>query len=187
MIVLAALLLAAAPPAVAADRPMLDAFRAACERTGDLDAMNADATASGWQAMSEDADPRIAKLTRIGREAVEKDGKLAGVAYRRTVDGRELFLITSRYEDKTGFWGVGCRLYDFDAAAPIETVALQSWMGKAPTGVETPAPGIQRRLWEPGWRNGMTVEASYVPAGHEIGTRFGVQGNVLIAQAIGGF
>jgi hypothetical protein len=188
VLTLAALLLAVpAAPAPAPERPILDAFRTACERTGDLDAMNADAAASGWKAIAEDADPRIAKITRLGRDAVEKDGKISGVTYRRTISGREIFLITSRYEDKSGFWGVGCRLYDFDASAPIATATLESWMGKAPTGVDAPAPGLHRRLWEPGWRNGMTFEASYVPAGHEIGTRFGVQGNVLISQAIGGF
>ena len=187
---IAALLLASSPVEATPPSPdlaMLDSFKAACVRTGDMSAMKADALAAGWQEIAEDSDPRIAELSRKGREGVEKDATLSGAAFRRIVNGREIFLIQSRYEDSSGFWGVGCRVYDFAAIAPLAPALLEAWMGKSPTGVEEPAPGLSRRLWEPGWRLGITVEAAHVPQGHSLGARFGLQGNILIAQAIGGF
>jgi len=167
---------------------MLDAFRAACARTGnDIEAMKADAAASGWTAMADGDDPRIERLVRLGRTAADAGGKVAGASFRRTMGGRDLFLIVSRYEDSSGIWGSGCRLYDFDATAPLEGAPLEAWMGKPPTAVEVPAPGLSKRLWEPGWRDGISIEISHVPQKHPLGLQYGLSGNILVAQAIGGF
>ena len=167
---------------------MLDAFKAACSRTGnDIEAMKADAEAAGWTVMEKDVDPRIARLIATGRAEAEADGKVADHSFRRTMGGREIFLIASRYEDKSGFWGAGCRLYDFEATAPIEGPVLEAWMGKPPTAVQVPMPGLSKRLWEPGWRDGITLEVSHVPQNHPVGRQYGLSGNVLVAQAIGGF
>ena len=167
---------------------MLDAFKAACSRTGtDIEAMKADAAASGWTAMADDGDPRIERLVKLGRDAAEADGKVAGANFRRNLGGRDIFLIVSRYEDKTGFWGAGCRLYDFEATEPLDGPALEAWMGKAPSGVEAPAPGLTKRLWEPGWRDGISIEINHVPQNHPVGQQYGLSGNILVAQAIGGF
>ena len=181
------LLLALQPTAPAPERAMLDAFKAACSRTGsDIEAVKADA-AAGWTAMAEDGDPRVARLAKLGRDAADADGKLAGATYRRSLVGRDIFLIVSRYEDRTGFWGAGCRVYDFEATAPLDGPGLEAWMGKPPTHVEVPAPGLSKRLWEPGWRDGVTLEISHVPQNHPLGQQYGLSGNVLVAQAIGGF
>lgn len=168
---------------------MLDAFKAACSRTGnDIEPMKADAARAGWAAMAQDGDPRVARLIKLGREAIENDGTSTGAAFRRASGGHDIFLIVSRYQDKTGFWGTGCRLYDFEATAPLEGKLLEAWMGKPPTGVQEPAPGLTKRLWEPaGWRDGITVEVSHVPQKHPLGQQYGLSGNILVAQAIGGF
>ncbi len=190
MLILAAFLLPApAAAAPAPERQMLDAFKAACSRTGnDIEPMKADAVKAGWTAMAEDGDPRIARLIRLGREAVEKDGTSTGATFRRASGGQDIFLIVSRYQDKSGFWGSGCRLYDFEATAPLDVKLLEAWMGKPPTGVEEPAPGLSKRLWEPsGWRDGITLEVSHVPQKHPLGQQYGLSGNILTAQAIGGF
>ena len=165
---------------------MLDSFKAACARTGELAAMKADALAAGWEEVAEDADPRLAKLNRIGREGVEEGGKISGANFRATVGGRQLFLIQSRAEAAEGYWGVGCRLYHFEAAAPLDPALLQAWMGSKPTGVEDLGEGLSRRLWEPGW-GPVTVTVNHVPQGNSLGAAFGAQGNILVAQAIGGF
>ncbi len=188
MLIAAALLMTAAPASAPPEREMLDAFKAACSRTGsDIEAMKADAAGSGWKAMGDDGDPRVARLVKLGREEAEADGKVAGANFRRSLGGRDLFLIVSRYEDKTGFWGSGCRLYDFEATAPLDGPGLETWMGKPPTHVEVPAPGLSKRLWQPGWRDGITLEISHVPQKHPLGQQYGLSGNVLVAQAIGGF
>jgi hypothetical protein len=182
-----ALLLAAAPAQASPERAMLDAFKAGCSRTGEVEAMKADAAASGWTAMAEGSEPRVARLVKLGRDSVEADAKVSGATFRRALGGRDIFLIVSRYEDKEGIWGVGCRLYDFDATAPLDAGLLQAWMGRPPTGVQTPAPGLSKRLWEPGWRDGITIEVSHVPQNHPVGKTYGLSGNILVAQAIGGF
>lgn len=187
--ILLAFALAAAPaaPAPPPERAMLDSFKAACARTGDIEAMKADAAASGWTEIAEDSEPRVGRLVTMGREATEKDGTSTGATFRRTLGKRDLFLIVSRYEDKSGFWGVGCRLYDFEATRPLEPKLLTKWMGKPPTGVQEPAPGLTKRLWEPGWRDGITLEVNHVPQNHPVGKTYGLSGNILVAQAIGGF
>jgi hypothetical protein len=186
---LVAALLLAASPATPPEREMLHSFKAACSRTGnDIEPVKADAARSGWTAMPEQGDPRVARLIRLGRDLVAKDGTSTGAAFRRTAGGRDIFLIVSRYQDKTGFWGTGCRLYDFEASKPLDGKLLEGWMGKPPTGVQEPAPGLSKRLWEPsGWRDGVTVEVSHVPLKHPLGQQFGLSGNILTAQAIGGF
>ena len=187
---LAALVLAApAPPAAAPVEPqMLDAFKGACSRTGnDVGAMKADAAGSGWTEMAEDSEPRVARLVKLGRESTEKDGTSTGATYRRRLGGRDIFLIVSRYQDKGGFWGTGCRLYDFEATRPLDARLLDKWMGKPPTAVQEPAPGLSKRLWEPGWRDGITLEINHVPQDHPVGKTYGLSGNILVAQAIGGF
>lgn len=181
-------LLALQPAAAAPEREMLETFKAACSRTGsDIAAMESDAKSAGWTAMADDGDPRIERLVKLGRDAADADGKVAGANFRRTLGGRDIFLIVSRYEDRTGFWGSGCRLYDFEATAALDGPALEAWMGKPPTAVQVPAPGLSKRLWEPGWRDGITLEISHVPQGHPIGQQYGLSGNILVAQAIGGF
>jgi hypothetical protein len=183
------ILLLLAQPAPAPAPEMLAAFKAACFRTGnDIELAKADAARTGWTAMPDDGDPRIARLVKLGRDAVEKEGKAAGASFSLTLGGRPIFLIVSRYQDKSGFWGSGCRLYDFEAVAPLEGKLLESWMGKPPTAVQEPAPGLTKRMWEPaGWSDGITVEVSHVPQNHPLGKQYGLSGNILTAQAIGGF
>lgn len=188
MLLAALVLVAPAQSAAAsAEREMLDAFRSACSRTGEVEAMKADAAASGWKEMAEEVEPRVARLVKLGRDSVESDAKVSGATFRRTLGGRDIFLIVSRYEDKEGIWGVGCRLYDFDATRPIEAKLLDRWMGKPPTAIQEPAPGFTKRHWEPGWRDGITLEVNHVPQNHPVGKTYGLSGNILVAQAIGGF
>jgi hypothetical protein len=189
MLALAAFLIVAqaAPADASPDGALLDAFRAACARVDDLDHMIADARASGWQQVEESAHPQIERLNRFGRESVGAEGTGSGANFRRTLGGRELFLVVSRWVDGQGMWGNGCRLYHFDAAARIDPAALERWMGRPPTGtLDLPDAGI-RLLWEPGWRDGVTLEINHVPGDSPLRERYGLSGNILVAQAIGGF
>lgn len=186
---LVALLVATASgPEASPDRALLDAFRAACHRVDQYDSMKADAASSGWEEVAEDADPRIGRLNRTGREAVGDEGTARGASFRRTLGGRAVFLIVSRYEDRSGFWGNGCRLYDFDAPAALPRATLDGWMGRPSTGEQQlPENGGHKHLWEPGWRDGVGIEINHVPASSPFVARFGLSGNILVAQAIGGF
>lgn len=188
---LAALLLTAQPaPSEPAspDWRLLEAFRLACERVDDFDRLRPDALARGWAEMAEADDPRVERLARIGREAVAADGgALSGASFRRRLADRDLFLIVSRWQGRGGAWGNGCRLYHFEAGAELAPVMLEIWMGRPPTGVETlPGTGV-KRLWEPAWRDGVTVEVNHVRADSEAARLYGLSGNILVAQAMGGF
>jgi hypothetical protein len=179
---LAALLLAAAAPAP--DTALLDAFRTACSRVDDFAGARADIAGAGWAEVGDDADPRVAKLAAVGKQATGEDGKLQGAVFRRTIGGRAVYLFLSRFEDADS-WGNGCRLFDFDAPAPIAPKVADGWMGRIPTGTDGDN-GVARRLWLPGWREGVSVEVNYVPAGSAIAEASGLQGVVLVAQAFGG-
>ena len=60
-------------------------------------------------------------------------------------------------------------------------------MGKPPTGVQVPAPGLRSASGSPAGATGITVEVNHVPQNHPVGKTYGLSGNVLVAQAIGGF
>ena len=188
MSLLAALLIAAqAAPAEAGDRAVLDAFRAVCDRVDDLEAMRAEAVRGGWTSIEDADDPRIARINQMGRESAADMARVEIGTYRAELGGREHFLILSRFEDSNGMWGHGCRLYQFGAPAPIDGDLLTGWMTRPPTGADDlPGYGSQR-LWEPGWRMGMTVKAMHVPEDSRYRAQAGFSGNVLIAEAIGGF
>jgi hypothetical protein len=193
MSLLAALLLGASPAPAKASAPeqgMLDAFKGACSNPEDFEGMKAAAKASGWEEIAEDAEPRIAALIRMGREAIgeeEPGGQEFGANYRRPFGARHIFLIVSRHVAAEGYWGNGCRVYDFDAKAALDPAALEAMVGKPPSGVQDFGDGLKNLLWEPGFRDGMSIEAKHVPADHAVGKSFGVTGNILLSQAIGGF
>ncbi|NML06919.1 hypothetical protein [Sphingomonas sp. G-3-2-10] len=183
MLALAALLsIGSASP----EAPLLDSFKAACQNIDNFEAARSEAAKAGWEAAPEDAEPRIANLLKLGREAIGDSGKISGGTYRQSFDGTTVWLVLSRFEDKSGFWGNGCRAYDFAATAPFDAKALETWLGKAPTG-NGEQDGMTRQSWEPGWRDGVSIEATYIPAGHPGIGNTGLQGRVLVAEAIGGF
>jgi hypothetical protein len=169
--------------------PLFDAFKAACFDIHKFDGVAKAATDAGWTEIAEtDADPRIAKIVKLGRDAVTKEepeAKYTGQMFRRTVDGRALHLVTSRVQMKEGWWANGCRAYDLDMPAAPDAQTVTAWVGKPPTGAQASGTAV-KRLWEP-WQDGVTLEITYVPGGHPLGTSYGIQGLVLVSQAIGGF
>ena len=169
------------------ERTILDAFRAACGRADDVEHMKEDALGTGWEAVPETANAQLEQLTRMGREMTGTGWRLSGATYRRTVSGHPLFLIVSRAENPDGVWGSGCRIYDFNAVQRIDSGLLDQWMGRTSTESSETLPGHFKLIWEPGWRDGVTVEVNHVPQDSPLREEFGLSGNVFVAQAIGGF
>jgi hypothetical protein len=185
----ASLLLTLSPVAAEPSDPraILDAFRAACQHADDLDRMRADARLQGWEEIPEGFDPRIERLARTGREMVGADWRLSGSFFRRSVGSASLFLIASRAEDRDGTWGSGCRVYDFEATERFVPTLLADWMGRPPTEEEEVPQLGSKLLWEPGWRDGVTVEVNHVPQDSPSRETYGLSGNIMVARAIGGF
>ena len=187
---IAATAVATAPVPPAEDRALFAAFKGVCSKVRKLDAMEAAARRGKWQAVEPSAHPNLDLLVTKGlsdSKRKEPDATFAGSQYHRTVAGRELWLVLSRYRDKDGYWSNGCRIYHFEAATALPVEELTALMGKAPTG-SVPLPEDQvKHLWEPGWKNGHSVEVSFITGNDPVSQRFGLKGQVLVAQAIGGF
>lgn len=186
MLAAAALLLTAMAVDAQADRALLDAFAGPCSQVERYEGMKAAAPDAGWAAAEESADPRLAALLDKGRKAMQADEKIAGATFARTHQGRSIYLVLTRVEMESGIWANGCRVFDFDAPAPIDPATAEAWIGKVPTGFQDLGEGLTKHLWEP-WVDGRTFELNYVPADHAVGKAFGLSGVVLVASAIGGF
>jgi hypothetical protein len=189
---LAALITLAAAAQASTPAPLFAAFKAACHDVQQFDRVGAAASAAGWTPVAEqDADPRIAAIVAKGRDAMRKeepDAKIAGQLFRHKFDGRDVWLATSRVEfkiDGKAMWGNGCRAYDLDAPSAVPARTLTGWVGQPPTGVQGNA-GAVKTLWEP-WHPGVTLEITYVPRDNPLGAQFGIQGLILVSQAMGGF
>lgn len=192
---LASALLALAGAAQAAptadEQALFAAFKGVCAKVRSLPAMASAARRGGWQAVAPQAHPSLDRLVNGGREEVlarEPGARLRGAQFSRKVGQRQVWLALSRYQDADGAWSNGCRLYDFDAAEPIAAAALEALMGRPGTGTQ-PLPGGQTKyLWEPGWRPGHGVEVSFIADQEDpLVRKFGLKGQILTAQAIGGF
>ena len=189
MSALAALLLIGTAQASPAPSPLFGAFKAACDNVGTFDGVAKAAAGAGWTEVAEaQAEPRIAAIVAKGRKAMqdeEPDAAVSGQVFRRRIDGRDMWLVTSRFVSKQGYWGNGCRAYDLDAPAAPAAATLDAWVGKPATGAAA-AGNATKRLWEP-WRDGVSLEITYVPRDNPLGLSYGIQGLVLVAQSIGGF
>jgi len=172
-----------------APSPLFGAFKAACGNVASFEHLAKAATAAGWTEVAEaQADPRIATIVGKGRDAMRKEepeAKVSGQMFRQRFDGRDVWLVTSRVHATAGWWGNGCRAYDLDAPAAPARETLDAWVGKAPTSVQANG-NASKRLWEP-WQDGVSLEITYVPRDNPLGATYGIQGLVLVAQAIGGF
>jgi hypothetical protein len=181
-----------ATPAVS---PLFDAFKAACFNVHQFEGVGKSALAAGWTQVAEtEADPRIVAILAKGRAAIaeeEPDAKSSGELFRHKIDGRDVYLATSRVqfrmdEDSEKLaWGNGCRVYDLDMPAAPPTPTATGWVGKPPTGTTTAGSAV-KLLWE-SWQTGVSLEITYVPSDNEFGKNLGVQGLILVSQAIGGF
>lgn len=193
MPLLAALIATVAPvQAPPAPSPLFAAFKAACAQVGDFDKVGGASRAAGWREIaSADADPRITAIVAKGNEAVSREeptAKTAGQLFVQSIDGRSIYLATSRVEFKVegkDAWGNGCRAYDLDAPAAPSTEAVTAWVGAAPTGTQA-SGNATKASWEP-WVDGTSLEITYVPRDNPLGSQFGIQGLILVSQAMGGF
>ncbi len=187
---IAAAAAATAPVPPPEDRALFAAFKGVCSKVRKLDAMEAAARRGGWQAVEPSANPNLQLLISKGlsdSKRQEPDASFAGSQYHRQLGGRELWLVLSRYRDKDGYWANGCRIYDFEATTALPLEELTALMGKSPTGSLPLPEGQVKHLWEPGWKSGHSVEVSYIAGNDPFSQRFGLKGQVLMAQAIGGF
>jgi hypothetical protein len=165
---------------------LLHQFRTVCDKVADYPGMSRAAAAGGWQPIEDAANAQLARINRTAREAIGSDGRYQTASFSRQAADQRWFLVVSRWEGEAGVWGNGCRIYDFAADRPIDRGPLEQWVGRPPTGNQSFGAVGSNLLWEPGWRNGMTVAVNHVPATSPFAARYGLTGNILVAQALGG-
>jgi len=175
-----------------APSPLFASFRAACSDVARFDGVDGAARGAGWREVGEaQADPRIVAILAKARAAAKDkapDAMLSGKLYRQRIDGRQAWLTTSRVtfvQDGKPVWANGCRAYDLDASTAPTREAATAWVGTAPTGSQSSGSAIKWQ-WSP-WQADTALEISYVPRDNPLGVQFGIQGLILVSQAIGGF
>lgn len=179
--------MAQAAPAPAPS-PLFAAFRAPCSQVRQFDRIAPAAKAAGWVAASADIDPRIVSIAAKSRAAMAKaqpGATITGTTLRQRVDGRTVWLVTSRVATAKGGFANGCRVYDLDAPAAPPRQTIDAWVGAAPSTVAASGTAT-KRVWEP-WQAGTRLEITYVPRNHPLGASLGIQGLILVSQSIGGF
>jgi hypothetical protein len=100
----------------------------------------------------------------VGQAEASKDAEiklLPGIVARRTVAGRDLFLVGSGIE-LGKLHSYGCRVYDFAATEALTAEALKRWAVRKPNDAQAQA-GAVRNVWNPGLKPGhMEMEVSFV-------------------------
>ncbi|RKF21907.1 hypothetical protein D6851_07800 [Altericroceibacterium spongiae] len=151
------LLLAAATaqgtPAAYPAQDVLSVFEHSCTPIADFDKATALAEKAGWKTFDAVPDSKVGQLIAFGRRAMERMGTdmevIEGGTYRREVSGRDLYMVISGVRG-AGFESRGCRIYDFDAAAPIGKAELTEWAGREPSSDPSENSPILSYGWEPG-------------------------------------
>ncbi|MEZ5708046.1 MAG: hypothetical protein R3E02_01515 [Blastomonas sp.] len=175
-------------------RAVLEAFATACSGAENLAVAKASVEAAGWTMVPPDSDSPITRLVAFGKAEFERqaaeDGDeleselLDGGEYRTEVAGRTLYVAISgaRYDTVIGH---GCRVYDFEATAPIEAETLTDWAVRAPSNSQTLDGGLVKHVWNPGLKPGhMGMEVSFVPQDWPLRDQFPLSGLVIQADTV---
>ncbi len=142
------------------------------------------AGSQGWSDFDPAEHAEFSTMMNIVDEAVKggaEDMKMTFVSetLSKDVGGRPLHLVvslvTSEHLD-----AVGCYLYDFDAAAPIETSAVSNLLGVKPAQIHRDET-IEGAVWGPPPSMPRTLDTylTYIPPGSPLVNMTGFDGVVL--------
>ena len=154
----------------------LAAFEEACldgYRNPDIRA--AVIAAAGWSPVADDADPALARLMAISRQAMvqaeEEDGFTGTIAaYALRLAGGEAYLVTTELDmPADAEWKIdllGCYLYDFAAAAPLPPSLITSRFDERPAEVVDQPDVIVAQTWNIEQIEGVwELRSTYIPPG----------------------
>ncbi|GEM_PF-1595767 len=187
-----AALLAGTQPGLGAgyDQAFVDAFAAACV-PGRLsyDATRGAATAAGWGEVADSDHAELAALMAKSAEMLAAEDEIdiehVQSLYGRDVAGARHHLVVTRsvlgFEGDDDPWVmVGCHLYNFDAAAPLDPAPVTTLIGQ-PIGQSHEMAGALSHVWGPPCpmpRTGDT-SLSFVAEGSEAAALTGFSGIAL--------
>jgi len=170
-------------PEAARNEEVLRAFRDACEDFEGRFEIEAKHAALGWEPVPENSDPR---LERAASHASAEEGAGGGLrAFRLANALRPVFLLVTRAADGPAPRRNTCRLYDFEAGAPIDPEATQQWLHSIPARVEELAGGGSEQIWIPGWGKDTSIQVRHITRNSPLAERSGFSGNVLVVRSVG--
>lgn len=169
----------------------LATFATAC-LTGyrDPDRRDAAIEAAGWHPVADDANEMLSRMLALSRQSLvdaeREDGYSGSAKVYGRLDGAESpYLVTTALKIPDDGEGaidlLGCYLYDFDAAEPLDPALVTARFGEAPAEVEDQEGIIVSHAWRieqlPGvWE----LRSTYIPAGSPGVDVTGFSGRVLI-------
>ena len=188
---LAAALLLAAGPAMASAPPdfRFETFRAVClDGFRDTEARARAVAGAGFEAVADDAHPMLATFMKVSRDAIEEakaeDGFTGtAAAFRKTVEGRDLYVVTTTLDmPPEAEWKIdflGCYLYDFAAEAPLDPAQFTTHFDEAPAETYDEA-GLVGQKWNVEKLDGVwDVSTAYFTKDGPAATAAGFSGLVI--------
>lgn len=164
----------------------VETFRQTCvpERLSYEGSVN-HARAIGWTAAEPASHREFGKVMDLSAKGLE-EAKEEGIeiafrqnTFAKTVDGRQLHLVVS-FAESEHIDEIGCYLYDFSAAAPVDAAAVGAMLGvDAAQSMETAE--IVSHVWGPPPSMPRTLDTylTYIPAGSPHVAQGGFDGVVL--------
>ena len=147
-------------------------------------ATNAHVIATGWAEVSVGQYPKLkAVLAAADAELAtskEPGWVLRRKAFRKVIDGRAHFLVTTYVHAPEVITLAGCYLYDFNATTAIQPMAVSELLGRARART-TPFEGALVHIWGPSPKFQRTLDTYlyHVPAGSALAKRAGFTGVML--------
>lgn len=154
---------AAAAQAASPVRNALAEFDRVCNRAQPREAYLAAAPGAGWEAHQPAADSPLGRIIALG-EAAARDvstelgqpgqARIENSVFRKTANGRELFLLVSQIQMPGMERSLECRVYDFAAPAPTEA-EITAWTATRANN-RVNERGLNAYGWQPGFRQGFS-------------------------------
>jgi hypothetical protein len=144
----AATLISALPAAAADEDSRVAAFRATClpQRT-DFEATAKQAETQGWKPSPAAAHPELKSVIEAATADAEASMNPIIQPYTQAIGGRPLYLLLMHVTNESQ-GVVGCYLYDFEAAEPLDIHAYNFWLGAPPAGVVEEEGNAVAYKWE---------------------------------------
>lgn len=177
------------------DDDFLSAFAVAClDGYGDLAARASAIDAAGWEPIPDDADPVLARMLAISRQSLRDAEVEEGYAGTATVYGRRAgdsgpYLVTTVLavpDDGEGPIDVlGCHLYDFEAASPLDPGPIVRRFEEQPASVEDQPGIIVSQAWDIESLEGVwELRSTFIPDGSPGVDITGFAGRVLVLTSV---
>jgi hypothetical protein len=160
---------------------MVSNFRRTCVAAKSLKDLKATLSTNGWKAYASLAKSRLEREIDAVTPMLAAQGLSSNYTiYGRDVGGQhfELALSETKKPIKDGRKLIGCSMYDFDAARPIDMATISSFAPSV-VGQKTMIGDTQVEKWDNAFGDGSGMRAVFVPRASPMGAQLGFTGMML--------